>query len=347
MFLKSLETTCFETLISVVTKMGKSLIGLILILLLSCPFVYTNGQEKNDMSHLFNKEEVTIVITDSGLGGLSVMDNVAKQMRGSGCFKKVNLIFANALFDVNTGYNALKTREDKIKIFSSVLEGIEKHYHPDLIMIACNTLSVVYKETNFVRNSKTPVLGIVEPGVRLIAEKLEINKNSDVIILGTETTIEEGSHRKALLEQNIANDRIITMACPQLQSYIEQNPSGEETEMLISVYLNEALEKLPLDHGTVFLSLNCSHFSYSVDLWKKAFSNTSYKLGGILDPNLIMGNKLMDERILRRFSETKISYLVVSKVELINVKAMFKIFHTISPELADALKNYSLISDLF
>jgi glutamate racemase len=319
----------------------------ILIFLFTCSISFTNGQGINDLSQLFNKEEITVVITDSGLGGLSVMDNIARQMRGSGCFKKVNLIFANALFDVNSGYNALKTREEKIKIFSSVLEGIEKHYHPDLIMIACNTLSVVYKETDFARNSKTPLLGIVEPGVRLIADKLAAEKNSDVIILGTETTIEEGSHRKALLEKNIADDRIITMACPQLQSYIEQNPAGEETEMLISAYLNEALEKLPLNHGVVFLSLNCSHFGYSTDLWKKAFPNTSYKLGGLLDPNLIMGNKLMDDSILKRFPETKISYQVVSKVELINEKAMFNIFRAISPELAYALKNYSIISDMF
>jgi glutamate racemase len=307
----------------------------------------TIGQGNNDLRQLFNNEEITVVITDSGLGGLSVMDNIAKKMRGSKCFKKVNLIFVNALFDINAGYNALKTREEKIKIFSNVLEGIEKHYHPDVIMIACNTLSVVYKETDFVRNSKTPVLGIVEPGVRLIEKKLASDNNSDVIILGTETTIEEGSHRKALLEKKIADERIITMACPQLQSYIEQDPAGEETEMLISAYLNEALEKLPVKHGDVFISLNCSHFGYSTDLWKKAFSKTPYKLGGILDPNLIMGDRLMDDSILKRFPDTKISYQVVSKVELLNEKAMFNIFRVVSPELAEALKNYSTIIDLF
>jgi glutamate racemase len=307
----------------------------------------STGQVNNDLDHLFNKEEITVVITDSGLGGLSVMDNIARKMMSSKCYKKVNLIFVNALFDINTGYNALKTREEKIKIFNNVLEGIEKHYHPDVILIACNTLSVVYKETDFARSSKTPILGIVEPGVRLIAENLEGNDNSDVIILGTETTIEEGSHRKALLEKRIAEERIITMACPQLQSYIEQNPAGEETEMLISAYLNEALEKLPSNHGAVFLSLNCSHFGYSTDLWKKVFSNTSYKLGGILDPNSIMGDRLIDDRILKRFPDIKISYRVVSKVELLNEKAMFNIFRVISPELAEALKNYSLIIDLF
>ena len=45
-------------------------------LLLSCWFSST-AQNGYDPKLLFNKEEITIVITDSGLGGLAVMDEVA------------------------------------------------------------------------------------------------------------------------------------------------------------------------------------------------------------------------------------------------------------------------------
>jgi glutamate racemase len=319
----------------------------ILILLFSCSQKSTRDQGRFDPDALFGNKEITVVITDSGLGGLSVMDDIAKKIKTSGCFKKVSLIFVNALFDVNTGYNSLKTREEKIKVFNNVLAGIDKRYHPDIILIACNTLSVIYNETEFVRKTKTPVIGIVESGVKIIHEKLQKDTSSKVIIFGTETTIEEDSHRKALLELNIAKERIVTKACPQLQSYIEQNPSGEETEMLISVYLNEAIEQLPEKSGTVYISLNCSHFGYSSDLWEKALNSTSVKSGGILDPNFIMGDILVEEKYRNRFSVTKISLLVVSKVELLNARSMVNVFQKKSPELANALINYEIIPDLF
>ena len=307
----------------------------------------TKAQIGFDPNLFFGKEEITIVVTDSGLGGLSVMDDIAKKLKTSGCFKKVSLVFVNALFDANTGYNALQTRNEKIKIFSNVLTSIENRFKPDAILIACNTLSVIYKETDFVKQSKTPVIGIVESGVQLMAEKLKSDNNSNVIIFGTETTIEEGTHKKALLALQIADERIITKSCPQLQSYIEQNPAGEETEMLITVYLNEALVQCPENSGNIYLSLNCSHFGYSYNLWKKAFANTPYKSGEILDPNSIMGDFLVAQKYRNRYSGTEISFLVVSKVKLLNENAIVSIFSEKTPELASAIQKYHLIPDLF
>lgn len=306
-----------------------------------------NAQDRIVPASVFGKEEITIVITDSGLGGLSVMDDVAREIKISGCFKKVNLIFVNALFNSNTGYNTLQTRTEKINQFSNVLSGIEQHFKPDVILIACNTLSVLYKETDFVKKSKTFLFGIVDSGVSLIMEQLSEDVASRVILFGTETTIEEGSHRKALLAHQIADKRIISKSCPQLQSYIEQNPHGEETEMLISVYLNEALEQLPKSDEAVFLSLNCSHFGYSEDLWRKAMAATPFKLGAILDPNFRMADILIKKNCLNKYADTTLSFLVVSKVELLNEKAMFQIFNEKSPELAKALQNYRKMPDLF
>jgi glutamate racemase len=307
----------------------------------------SGAQVNNDLSAIYGKDEITVVITDSGLGGLSVMNNIAGKLEGSGCYRKVNLIFVNALFDANTGYNSLQTREEKISVFNNVLTGIKEHFKPDIIFVACNTLSVIYKETDFVRRSTIPVIGIVEPGVQLIKEKLEKDINSTVIIFGTETTIEEGSHKKELLKLNFAEGRIITKACPQLQSYIEQNPSGEETEMLISAYVSEALEGLPRNNGALYLSLNCSHFGYSTYLWEKAFSSYPYKLGGIIDPNSIMGDILIDDKLRNRFNSTEISFRVVSRVEFLNKNPISGIFLKSSPKLAEAVQNYSIIPNLF
>jgi glutamate racemase len=314
---------------------------------LTCWVQSAIAQINYDLSDFYKKNEITVAITDSGLGGLAVMDDIAKKMKDAGCFQKANLIFVNALFDPETGYNSLQNREEKIRIFNRVLNGIESHYHPDIILIACNTLSVIYRETEFNGNSKIPVFGIVDPGVEMIKKAMEKDTASTVIIFGTETTIEENSHKKALMKMNIRDGRIITEACPQLQSYIEQNPAGEETEMLISAYLSEALENVSDKNDRIYLSLNCSHYGYSESLWEKAMRSQPYEYGGIINPNEIMGDILISGKYRNRFADTKISFLVVSRTEIPNKNAMFEIFRDNDPGLAEALKNCIINPELF
>jgi len=275
------------------------------------------------------------------------MDDVSRKLKESGCFRKVNLVFVNALFDKETGYNAQPTKKEKTDMFDRVLTAISSRYSPDAILIGCNTLSVLFDETSFSGSSERPVIGIVDAGIKLIGEKLKADSLSRVIIFGTETTIEENIHKSELLARGIAGERIITQACPQLQSYIEQNPASEETEMLISVYMNEALEKLDVNGGDVYISLNCSHFGYSEELWRKAIGETGYRSGGILNPNSFMGDGLTGESCRRRYSNTKISFLAVSRVEMPNAVTIAGYFREDSPELADALENYTLVPDLF
>ncbi|MDF1558762.1 MAG: hypothetical protein P1P83_01010 [Bacteroidales bacterium] len=305
------------------------------------------AQDHPDVRALYSSKEITLVITDSGLGGLAVMEDVSRRMKEAGCFRKVNLVFVNALFDEKTGYNALRTKKEKTDMFDSVLAAISRRYTPDAILIGCNTLSVLFDETSFSGSSKTSVIGIVNAGIELIGEKLKADPSSRVIIFGTETTIEENSHKNGLLAIGIAGERIVTKACPQLQSYIEQNPASEETEMLISIYMNEALEEVKENGGDVYISLNCSHFGYSEELWLKAIRETGYPWGSVLNPNSSMGNVLTGEKCRRRYSNTKISFLVVSGVEMPNAVTIAGYFRENSPEIADALENYTLIPDLF
>jgi len=302
---------------------------------------------KTELQKIVSKRNIRIVVTDSGIGGLSVMSDIADKISNSGSFKNVELIFVNALFDKGSGYNALQTREVKIEVFNKALKGIKEGYKPDLIFVACNTLSVLIPDTPFVHQKKPPVIGIIEPGVELILESLIENNDSDVIIFGTETTIDEQAHKEALLKENINESRIITKSCPQLQSYIEQDPMGEETEMLISFYMNEALAEISHKDAVVNISLNCSHFGYSEQLWRKALVESGYPPGEILNPNNIMGDILITKNNINRFSNTNIAFLVVSKVELVNVGSMVKIFEDSSDGLVSALNNYKIIPNLF
>ena len=42
----------------------------------------------------------------------------------------------------------------KIRVFGNVLRAIEKRYSPDLILVACNTLSVLLPDTPAARSAR-------------------------------------------------------------------------------------------------------------------------------------------------------------------------------------------------
>ncbi|MCK4336420.1 MAG: aspartate/glutamate racemase family protein, partial [Candidatus Aminicenantes bacterium] len=270
----------------------------ILLSILALFFIFTyisctehqSFAQQDPLSKLFRKKEVTIVVTDSGLGGLSILMDLFEKLEVSRAFQRVKLIFVNALFSNEGGYNSLNTREEKILVFDSALRSMEKRYRPDLIMIGCNTFSVLYKDTSFARQTRTPVLDIVGYGVDLISENLKSRPDAKVVIMGTQTTIEEGTHKSILIDMGFLPDRIITQACPDLVTYIEKGYDSDETEMLIFAYVDEVLQKIPRDKDSLLVSLNCTHYGYSASLWEKAFENLGVTPLAIVNPNTRMNS---------------------------------------------------------
>ena len=297
-----------------------------------------------------SKDEVTVLVTDSGLGGLSVMARLAKDLEQGNYYQKVNLIFFNALFEEGLGYNSLQTREEKLVVFSRALTAAEKKYNPDIILVACNTLSVILPDTEFYQNTKTPVLGIVEKGVDLIKKELNEDSESDVIIFATATTVNENSHKELLISNNIDSDRIFTQACPELTDYIERDPSGFETELLISSFFEEALEKRDKeDSGPIHISLNCSHFGYSANLFLQYLKDNNLNAGSLINPNFGMYQELIPSSIKGRFINTEINAQVVSKTKISENRRnnIGAILEKDSKIVAESLINYRHTEDLF
>jgi len=302
-----------------------------------------------DLDPFFSKPDVTIAVTDSGLGGLAIMAQAAARLKAARIFKSVNLVFFNALFSNDSGYNSLPSRAEKIAVFNSALESLAQQYRPDLILVGCNTLSVLYEETPFFKQAKIPVLGIVEPGVDLLSNGLEKKPGSAAIIFGTETTIGEGEHKKRLLEKGFPEERIVTQACPELAGYIENGLHGEDTGLLIESYVDEALANLKNRMAHIWVSLNCTHFGYSLDLWKKAFESRGIKSFFILNPNSKMTDILISPKYEKRFADTAVRAKAVSMVEVGRPKidSLGAWLRRVSPETADALAQVELKPDLF
>jgi glutamate racemase len=333
----------------------KRVLVLLLFLLFPAQIIYSSpvkiqlsGQEEK-LDEFFIKNEVTVAVTDSGLGGLSIMADAVERMRESKIFQKVNFVYFNALFSNKGGYNSLKTSKEKVQIFDSALKSLEENYNPDLILLGCNTLSVIYHDTSFSKETSIPVVGIVEAGVDLIAQKLETSPESEVIIFATYTTVSDETHKKKLEEKGINSQRISLQGCPELANYIEKDYASDETEMLISAYVAEALHKKKNTQSPLYVSLNCTHYGYSLDLWEEAFRSSKVEPVAFLNPNSKMIDFLFESQERNRFNRTEISIRVVSMVEIGNqkIESIGKKLGETSPQTRDALSYYELKPGLF
>jgi glutamate racemase len=329
-----------------------ALLGLVLLLANSVdpgPATQDTAQLLARLDQFFKKESVTIAVTDSGLGGLSVMAEAVNRIKAAGIFKKADFVFFNALFSSEGGYNSLKSRVEKVRIFNSALESLAQTCRPDLILIACNTLSVVYADTPFARRTRIPVIGIVGAGLELMAQGLQADPTSFVIIFGTPTTISEGTYQRELERDGFSAGQIIAQSCPELESFIERNHAGDDTEMLISACVSEAVQKLPSPRPPVLASLNCTHYGYSLPLWEKAFAEAGVKPVAILNPNSEMLNFLVQAKYAKRFPQKQVTARVISMVEIgpEKIASLGKWLQRVSPETAEALRTYQHIPELF
>ena len=83
---------------------------------------------------MFAKNHVTILVTDSGLGGLAIFAEIAARLKSDPIFPEVSLIYYNAWPEQNRGYNGLKDMDERIRVFDRALAGheaVSAGYHHD------------------------------------------------------------------------------------------------------------------------------------------------------------------------------------------------------------------------
>lgn len=295
------------------------------------------------------KSDVTIVVTDSGLGGLSVVADLASRLPSSGVVRSARIVFVNALLDDAIGYNDLRDEADKVRVFDAALEAMERRYAPDLILIACNTLSVFYERTLHARRGTTETVSIVPMGVDLVERALRERPEARAVLFATKGTIDSNAHRRLLEQRGIAADRIVGQACPRLTGAIERGAHDAETASRIEGFVKEAVGRLGDRPGPVVASLNCTHFGYARPLWEEAFERLGHPAVTVLDPNPLMADHVLRAGGERRFPETAVTVEVVSKTPIgEDVKGpLGALLATVSPATAEALARYTHVPDLF
>lgn len=290
----------------------------------------------------------TILVTDSGLGGLSVFNDIANRLAKGSPWQRVKLVYVNAWPAPERGYNYFATMERSVRVFDSALNAMAA-FDPDVILIACNTLSVIYPRTPFYNASNIPVEGIVDHGVQMIYESLMAKPGSKAVILGTPTTIAARSHETALVRLGIARDRIINIECTNLAGWIERKPFSETVNEMIRRFVRETAAALGDFSGHVVAALCCTHFGYRQELFEKAFADLVRATVTILNPNVRMARQVFEAGDPSRSLPARIDMHIVSKAVWTKeqLAAYVKLLPDISTATRNALTGYTLDPELF
>jgi glutamate racemase len=304
--------------------------------------------DSDKFSAFLQKRQVTILIADSGLGGISICAAIARELVRLKPFGKVSLIYFNAWPEQDRGYNRLRDTAERIQVFDRALEGMMQ-FKPDFILIACNTLSVLYPRTQFSRTVDIPVVDIVGFGVDMMIGAMGISTDERVVILGTVTTIDSRIHYDRLVEKGIQPRQIVTQACDQLATEIEKGPASTIVSQMIETFMQQAARKIDPGSGNLYAALCCTHYGYCQGLIRDRLEGFTERPVFILNPNHHMAAYLLSNCREFRFSKTRVAIQVVSKItwEERKIRAISGLIRSISVDTANALLNYAQIPSLF
>jgi glutamate racemase len=329
---------------------GPAVPALLLLQLFFIRSTFSQNDISGQIAQLFKRDSVSILITDSGLGGLSVCADLEAELSRIKSFKKVRLTFVNALPDIALTYNSTTSKEEQARMFDKALEGFVRWYRPDAILIACNTLSAVYPETQFARTAKIPVVSIIDVGARMIAERVKASTNSSVVILGTATTVSSGLYEQKLGTLGVPITDIVSQPCQLLETEIQADPKSDIVGNLVEVYVGEAMEKVgKRPAGTLLVGLCCSHYGYSLDAFDRFFKQQGTLKYELVNPNKAMVALFENTAARGKLPRTSVSVEVASKVKFTQqeISSMSLAVSRTSRKTAQALRHYTFKQDLF
>lgn len=307
-----------------------------------------NSTQREKLQGLLDRPNVSIALIDSGLGGLSICAEMEQALARQPLFRKASLIYFNVWPEQHRGFNSLDSVAERVRVFDRALDGI-KAFGPDLIMIACNTLSALYGKTAFCRHTVIPVVDIIDFGVDMLHASLVDLPKSQALILGTRTTISENCHQDRLIEKGIAAGRITSQVCHGVATEIEKDPEGPAVADLIDGYVREAAVKIQDRGQTLFAALCCTHFGYSSHIFAQKLKAHIADNVEVLNPNSRMCDFLFSEVGQWTVSESDIDVRVISRIVLTDnkIRSISNLIRGISAKTAAALEKFVHQPDLF
>ncbi len=179
-------------------------------------------------------------VFDSGVGGLTVVKSLLEHK-----------LFDEIVYFGDTARVPYGVK-DKNTIIRYSLEALEffKNFDIDIMIAACNSVSA-YAIDELKESAPFKISGVIEPGVLALINKIP-NKDANILILGTNATINSGKYKKLL---NLHGYKNINSLAPSLFVPIVEEGlfSGDVLEVTMKHYFKDIKEPDAI-------ILGCTHF---------------------------------------------------------------------------------------
>ena len=184
-----------------------------------------------------------VAFLDSGVGGLPYLAHARRRLRGR------RLVYAADRENFPYGE---KSRAAIIAAAASVAGRLIEREHPRLVVVACNTMSVVALAELRARFS-VPFVGVV-PAVKPAAS---LSLRRRVGVLATRQTV-EGEYLRNLIVEHAAGCDVVSLSSSGLVDFVENGlfqASAEERESRVRQEVDRFRSE-----GIDALVLGCTHF---------------------------------------------------------------------------------------
>ena len=170
-----------------------------------------------------NKKNAPIGVFDSGVGGLTVVREITRQL------PEENIVYFGDTARVPYGN---KSKENIIRFSKQIIRFL-KTKQVKAIVIACNTASALALDA--VRETfEIPILGVVVPGARAA---VEATQNGNVGVVGTDATVRSKVYTRVIQAMD-PTVSVIEKACPLFVPLVEEGFKEHPiTEQVIDYYL--------------------------------------------------------------------------------------------------------------
>ena len=207
-----------------------------------------------------NEKDRPIGVFDSGIGGLTVLKEIVKEMPSEGT------IYLGDTARVPYGIRSPET----VSRYS--LENTRFLFSKDIkcLVVACNTASSVSLDS-IKRVVPIPVIGVIEPGAKAA---VKATRSKKIGIIGTEATVRSNSYSK-LIKSMDRDIEVSSLACPLFVPLVEEGWTDGEIATLVAEKYLEKMKKENIDT----LVLGCTHYP----LLEKVISEVMGKEVSLID----------------------------------------------------------------
>ena len=198
-----------------------------------------------------NKKNYAIGVFDSGLGGLTVVRELMRQL------PLEDIVYFGDTARVPYGS---KSRESIIR-FSKENTEILLKYRVKMVVVACNSSSS-YALDALRKSFSIPIIGVIHPGAK---KAVKLTKNKRVGVIATSATVASNEYLRTVRHYD-RTVKVFAKACPLFVPLAEEGWFNKPVTLKIAKDYLMPLKKKNIDT----LVLGCTHYPLLKNALKKA-----------------------------------------------------------------------------